>query len=301
MARSGRARCTEGRGLHRLPRRAHRQGQARPATRCACNATRPQANPRAFRRCGAAPTTHRASLPHAGFGRRVVRGLPHAAEDLHAGPGAARSRLRVPRPDLSVKIGTPNACTGCHADKSAQWAADQVERWYGPKRRQEPHFGEAFAAARARRGQGYDALAPFAVDAAQPGIVRASAVAALRVDGRTGISERIQATRDADPECAPPRPTASMPCPVAQRLLRWFPCSATRCVPCASPRRAACRRCRREQIEAARRPAYEAALAEYVAAQNVVARHARRPAEPRRGLPEHRPRSIWPSSAICRR
>ena len=32
--------------------------------------------------------------------------------------------LRIPRPDLSVAIGTPNACSGCHRDKSAQWAAD---------------------------------------------------------------------------------------------------------------------------------------------------------------------------------
>ena len=40
--------------------------------------------------------------------------------------------LRIPRPDLSVKLGTPNACNNCHADKSAQWAADAIERWHGP-------------------------------------------------------------------------------------------------------------------------------------------------------------------------
>jgi len=38
--------------------------------------------------------------------------------------------LRVPRPDLSVKLGTPNACNGFHADNGAQWAADQVAVWY---------------------------------------------------------------------------------------------------------------------------------------------------------------------------
>ena len=31
--------------------------------------------------------------------------------------------FRIPRPDLSVKLGTPNACNDCHADKSAEWAA----------------------------------------------------------------------------------------------------------------------------------------------------------------------------------
>ena len=40
--------------------------------------------------------------------------------------------FRVPRPDLSVKIGTPNACTDCHAGRTAQWAADAVVQWYGP-------------------------------------------------------------------------------------------------------------------------------------------------------------------------
>ncbi len=31
--------------------------------------------------------------------------------------------FRVPRPDQSEQYGTPNACTGCHTDQSAQWAA----------------------------------------------------------------------------------------------------------------------------------------------------------------------------------
>jgi hypothetical protein len=30
--------------------------------------------------------------------------------------------IRVPRPDLSASMGTPNACTKCHADKTANWA-----------------------------------------------------------------------------------------------------------------------------------------------------------------------------------
>ena len=34
--------------------------------------------------------------------------------------------LRIPRPDVSVKIGTPNACNQCHSNKSAQWAYDII-------------------------------------------------------------------------------------------------------------------------------------------------------------------------------
>lgn len=48
--------------------------------------------------------------------------------------------FRVPRPDLSVKYATPNACNNCHTNKSAQWSADAVVKWYGPNRIY--HFAE---------------------------------------------------------------------------------------------------------------------------------------------------------------
>ena len=34
--------------------------------------------------------------------------------------------MRIPRPDLSAKLGTPNACNGCHQDRSPEWAAQQL-------------------------------------------------------------------------------------------------------------------------------------------------------------------------------
>jgi hypothetical protein len=37
--------------------------------------------------------------------------------------------FRVPRPDLSVQFGTPNACNDCHKDKTANWAASAIEGW----------------------------------------------------------------------------------------------------------------------------------------------------------------------------
>jgi len=37
--------------------------------------------------------------------------------------------MRIPRPDLSVVIGTPNACNQCHADQDAQWSLDRVREW----------------------------------------------------------------------------------------------------------------------------------------------------------------------------
>ena len=45
---------------------------------------------------------------------RVVRRVPHAGDDLHGVDPRRDHSLRIPRPDLSVKLGTPNACVACH-------------------------------------------------------------------------------------------------------------------------------------------------------------------------------------------
>jgi tetratricopeptide (TPR) repeat protein len=177
--------------------------------------------------------------------------------------------LRVPRPDLSVRIGTPNACNGCHADKPAQWAADRVAAWYGPKRRQEPHYGEAFAAARAGRPQAAEALAAIAGDTRQPGIVRATALNALRGDASTGMATRIEATRDADAEVRAAAADSFDAAPPAQRLYALAPLLSD---PIRAVRIAAARSLSSlppAQIGATQRAAFDAALAEYIAAQNV--------------------------------
>jgi predicted CXXCH cytochrome family protein len=84
--------------------------------------------------------------------------------------------FRIPRPDLSAETGSPNACTLCHKDRDARWAAAAVAKWYGPQRRAEYHYGQAFAAARDGRPGAAAALQRIAADRAQPGIVRAAAI-----------------------------------------------------------------------------------------------------------------------------
>src|SRR5262245_65794216 len=69
--------------------------------------------------------------------------------------------FRVPRPDLSVKLGTPNACNDCHRDKPATWAAAAIETWHGPARKGSQTYAEAFHAARTDRA---DAAALLAVE-----------------------------------------------------------------------------------------------------------------------------------------
>jgi predicted CXXCH cytochrome family protein len=107
--------------------------------------------------------------------------------------------FRVPRPDLSVKLGTPNACNDCHTDKSAEWSVAAVAEWYGPERRQEWHFAEAIAAGRAGAPGAGAALAALAGDATQPGIARATALELLRSQGPEGVAAIVAATQDRDP------------------------------------------------------------------------------------------------------
>jgi len=84
--------------------------------------------------------------------------------------------IRIPRPDLTVKIGTPNVCSGCHADRTPEWAADAIARWYGPDRRHEAHYGEVLAAGRAGQRGAEESLLNLARDSSEPAIVRATAL-----------------------------------------------------------------------------------------------------------------------------
>ena len=87
--------------------------------------------------------------------------------------------FRIPRPDLSAETGSPNACNQCHKDRDAKWAAAAVAKWYGPQRRAEFHYGQAFAAARGARPGAAEGLQRIAADREQPAIVRAAAIELL--------------------------------------------------------------------------------------------------------------------------
>ena len=87
--------------------------------------------------------------------------------------------MRVPRPDLSQTLGTPNACNACHTDQSVQWTADAVATWYGPDTPAQPHYGEAIHAGRTGQPRAGEALRRLADDPLMPGIARATALSLL--------------------------------------------------------------------------------------------------------------------------
>jgi tetratricopeptide (TPR) repeat protein len=119
--------------------------------------------------------------------------------------------LRIPRPDLSLSLGTPNACTGCHLngdavaeekrarlkeyadwqmmaaegdpqviaeiDRANRWCEEACQKWYGDQRKTESHFAEAFTAFRSGEADGANRLAFIARDVVGvPSIARASAL-----------------------------------------------------------------------------------------------------------------------------
>ena len=87
--------------------------------------------------------------------------------------------FRIPRPDLSAKLGTPNACNDCHRDRSAEWAAERVANWFGPVRHGYQTFAGAFHAAWTEQADAQALLAVVASATEMPAAARASALAEL--------------------------------------------------------------------------------------------------------------------------
>ena len=85
--------------------------------------------------------------------------------------------FRIPRPDLTEKLGTPNACNQCHADKSTQWAIDYVNKWHGTGRPSQ--YGTVFKEAQSGSQEGFDGLVHIYQDEVYPEIIRAIAIQML--------------------------------------------------------------------------------------------------------------------------
>jgi tetratricopeptide (TPR) repeat protein len=182
--------------------------------------------------------------------------------------------MRVPRPDLSVSIGTPNACTQCHRDKSNRWAADAARKWWGDKVRQEPHYGEIVHAGREEREGAQAALASFVTDKAWPAIRRGTAASLLDPRGAASRTALERALADKEPlvrhgalEAAgalEPSERLRLVSPLLSDPMRTIRIQAAQVlasVPAAG-------------MTATERAAFETALAEYVESQHVDADRA---------------------------
>ena len=141
--------------------------------------------------------------------------------------------LRIPRPDLSASMKTPNACTGCHLDennideakrpslthytdwliarendpqidaelqRADQWCADAITTWYNKPR--PDHYGPAFSAAwNNENAEAVPALQSILRSRANPGIVRASALFQLaQTSFPDGYAAALKQANSSDPQ-----------------------------------------------------------------------------------------------------
>jgi predicted CXXCH cytochrome family protein len=111
--------------------------------------------------------------------------------------------FRVPRPDLSVVLGTSNACNDCHTkpNETFQWAADAVQKWYGPRKPSEPaHWAAAIKAGQASRPEGEQLLLDLIRHKTTPTLVRATAIDLLgNYPSKASADARRDALHDSDP------------------------------------------------------------------------------------------------------
>jgi predicted CXXCH cytochrome family protein len=108
--------------------------------------------------------------------------------------------FRIPRPDISAKLGTPNACNDCHADKPAEWSAAAIERWHGPNRKGFQNYAPAFHSAWNDQTDAARLLTAVATDVNAPAIARASALSELSTRATLATLNLARtAIRDLDP------------------------------------------------------------------------------------------------------
>ena len=104
--------------------------------------------------------------------------------------------FRMPRPDQSEKYDTPNACIGCHTDKTNKWAANWIKKWYGDKR--PTHFSDALLMSNQNTLSASERqqLDVFINDLNFPNIARATVIENLDYNNRNQFSALIKALND---------------------------------------------------------------------------------------------------------
>jgi hypothetical protein len=129
---------------------------------------------------------------------------------------------RVPRPDLSASIGTPNACPQCHVDRPVDWAARQVAQWSPHGRQTLPHSGTALHAGRTGAADAELQLDRLILDQSQPAIARGTALLLLARYASPASEVAISAAiNDPDPlvrAAVPPALPPTLSRPVIQEV-----------------------------------------------------------------------------------
>ncbi len=112
----------------------------------------------------------------------------HMPETTYMGVDPRRDHsMRIPRPDLSAVIDTPNACNQCHTDKDTLWAAQALRKWGVTPLDTGTHVARSMQRYKAGDLSAVPRLAQFAADSRMPNIQRATILDALG----PGINEEV--------------------------------------------------------------------------------------------------------------
>jgi Flp pilus assembly protein TadD len=98
--------------------------------------------------------------------------------------------FRIPRPDVTIATGSPNACNQCHEDRDSRWALTAINAWYGDNR--ETHYAEAIHAGRSGSPEANELLMSAIGNTGYPGIARATALSLLRPPYSVEIANEIR-------------------------------------------------------------------------------------------------------------
>ncbi len=182
--------------------------------------------------------------------------------------------LRIPRPDLAKKLGTPDACTNCHTDQTQDWAAENFKNWWGAGPRN-AHYGEILASARAGEPGSMDRLIALANDPSRPGIVRAAAVEVISRQPQTPETMRAleRGLADSDPAVRNQALGALLFVPMERRITLAAPLldDPTKSVRISAVRALAPAR---GQLTETQQVAFNLAAEEYIAKQNAISDRA---------------------------
>jgi len=109
--------------------------------------------------------------------------------------------MSIPVPENSIRHDIPNACNLCHKDRSAQWAIQNMDQWYGNRSRQKLiRRADTFAAARKGDPAAVPTLLAILAEPAEGQLVRANAAGHLgRYAGPEVFEALVRATTDAEP------------------------------------------------------------------------------------------------------
>ncbi len=176
--------------------------------------------------------------------------------------------MRVPRPDRTTTLATPNACNQCHADKSAVWAVDALKSWGAAGRQGAQRFAEGFFLADRGAPGAEAALAQTAADESQSAIARASALQRLSrapTQAALDIATRAVASKEPMVRAAAVAVLATADATSRRQALAPLLLDETRLVRMDAARALAGEA--EADLPPADRLAFEKALAEYVAGQ----------------------------------